>query len=886
MGLWNSKQKKSVQAVAKPQQNVKAKPIPEPDMSKLIPEWLNKSQFEELIAANVPQFSKIVDFRVRPAMAPGENYATLMLRISVDVELTDKSTKELSYMIKVPHQSSQMDNLLALANFFTTENSTYADILPKLEGLYKSKGMDITFAPKAFKLDSNKVPAAANTVLMNDLSQQGYKNINRLNCLDFEQAKFALKKLAQYHAASAMMVQVYGPFPDLFLYGMMGNNKELIKGFLEQMLGPFRTAFLANLHRFKNGEKFRSKLEAALAQLTSHFVDLGEIDYSEFNVLNHGDCWMNNLLFKHDSNGKLEDMVFVDFQNPKFGTPIMDLLYFIITSVHIDYKLDQFDFFIRHYHDELTKHLNFLGFTGYQPSLRELHGNVIKYSGFLLYPAVTVLPLVLLDSNDAATFDNFMGESEAGNNFKNLLYANKRYQEYIEKILPWMENRGFLDISVSSPTVTPQELQAPEAGKAAETSAKDPQQILDWLHVNDFTEIISSAETNFEKILSGSWQLATNPGDNYASKLLKIDIQVQLKDKTTKTFSYIVKINVTYEGADFSAFNLFPKEIEMYSTFVPAFEKLYKDSGVPVTFSAKSYRLKKDVSEEYLIMENLQSSGFKMCDRLKGLDMEHSKASLKKLAQWHAASLKYKELNGPYPQKYNETIFTEKTAGFFKSMFEMSNKQYLEAISKFDGADEYSDKMTSIVKLHIDKVLENAKINEDEFNVLNHGDAWINNIMFQYDSEGQLKDTFLLDHQVTKYGNPAQDLYYFIISSTQLDIKVDQFDYLIKWYHENLVEHTTLLKYSGYVPNLKELHIILLKHPVYACGTVVSTLTICLNKTDENFSAEHFMRNDEVAEATRNALYNNERYKANVEKILPWLNKRGLLDAFIQYKAQ
>jgi len=56
------------------------------------PEWLNQTQFEELLAAHVDQFSKIVGFQVKPAMAPGENYATLMLRISIDVELTGRSS--------------------------------------------------------------------------------------------------------------------------------------------------------------------------------------------------------------------------------------------------------------------------------------------------------------------------------------------------------------------------------------------------------------------------------------------------------------------------------------------------------------------------------------------------------------------------------------------------------------------------------------------------------------------------------------------------------------------------------------------------------------------------------------------------------------------------
>ncbi|KAH8355522.1 hypothetical protein KR200_001116 [Drosophila serrata] len=872
MGLWNSKKKSEEEVKVEASEPEKQPEVPEIDQSHLIPKWLNETQFEELLAANVAQFSKIVGFRMKPAMAPGENYATLMLRISIDVELTDKSTKLVSFMMKIPHDTQQMQQMLQMANFFVSENLAYIDVLPKMEELYKAKGLDIRFAPRAYKLDAEKEPKLANTVLMNDLGRDGYKNFNRLNCLNLEQSKFALKKLAQYHAAGAMMVQVHGPYPDVFVYGSMGTNVDLILQFLEGMIGSFRTAFLANLKNFKDGESYREKLEKSLGALSTAFIQVGTVDPTEFNVLNHGDCWMNNLLFKVGSNGELEDMVFVDFQNPKYGAPTMDLLYFIITSVNIDYKLEYFDYFVRHYHEQLTQHLDLLGYTGRQPSLRELHIGVIKNGGWALFPSIAVLPVVLLDSTEAATFENFMSENEAGTNFKNLLYSNKRYQRYINRILPWLNNRGFLE-----PQTAPQPM-LESSPKPAQI--ENPDQILDWLNVNDFKDIISQAEPDFEKIIKGTWKSATKPGDNYASSLLQVDIEAQLKDGNIKTFSYILKVQTSNNTINFSDFNLFPKEIEMYGKYVPAFEQLYKDAGSPITFSAKSFRLSKEVSAEYLIMANLQTEGFKMCDRMKGMDMEHSKCTLKKLAQWHAASLKYKELNGPYPPKYDNGIFTEKTANVFKSMFIQTRSAFLAELAKFDGADEYLHKLPPLMDAHVDKIIEDAKINDAEFNVLNHGDAWLNNIMFQYDADGRVKETFLLDHQVTKYGNPAQDLYYFIMSSTNLDIKIDQFDYLIRWYHENLETHTKLLKYNGFVPSLKELHVILLEHPIYAAGTVLSTLTICLNKAEENFSTDAFLKEDAEGEAIRAALFNNERYRAHVERIMPWLNKRGLLDGF------
>ncbi|XP_017083938.2 uncharacterized protein LOC108116513 [Drosophila eugracilis] len=891
MGLRNSKSKKSYEVATTGSQNQKkasikssrstdakiegssthAEPLnPKPviEESNLGPEWLNETQFEELLAANVAQFSKIVGFRVKPAMAPGENYATLMLRISIDVELTDKSTKLVSFMMKVPHKTPQMEQMLAMANFFNSENAAYTEILPKLEELYKAKGLDIIFAPKAFKLDSKKEPNLANTVLMNDLGQDGFKNLNRLECLNLEQTKFALTKLAQFHAASAMNVQVNGPYSDLFVNGAFGGNKEVLMAFYEGMISSFRTAFMANLKSFKNGEDFREKLDTAFKQIFLDFEHLMKVEPNDFNVLNHGDCWMNNMLFKVDSKGDVEDMVFVDFQNPKYGPPTQDLFYMIITSVHIDYKLDYFDLFIRHYHEQLTKHLNLLGFSGKQLTLRELHILMYKHGSWALFPSISVLPVVLLDPDETATFDNFLGDSEAGAKFKNLLFTNKRYHGYIERILPWLDNKGFLEAyNHLIPPETPSS-ELPE----------NPNQILSWLNINDFEDVISSSNPEFEKILGGSWTSATKPGDNFASKLLKVDIQAQLKDNSAKTFSYILKVQPKSTTDNFTDVNMFPKEMEMYRVYVPAFEKLYKDAGLPITFSAKSFVFNKPVTEEYLLMENLQTKGFKMADRMKGLDMEHTKSSLKKLAQWHAASIKYKELNGPYSLLYKDGIYIEQTRDMFHNMFTTAKHSYIQIFGKFEGAEEYVPKLPWILDNHVDQIIEDAEINEKEFNVLNHGDAWINNIMFQYDSEGHLKETFLLDHQNAKYGNPAQDLYYFLMSSAELDIKVDQFDYLIRWYHENLVEHTKLLKYNGFVPSLNELHSILIDHPAFAVGTVISTLTVCLNQADEGFNPEMFFIETPESEAFRLQLLGNERYKAHIEKIMPWLNRRGLLD--------
>jgi len=93
----------------------------------------------------------------------------------------------------------------------------------------------------------------------------------------------------------------------------------------------------------------------------------------------------------------------------------------------------------------------------------------------------------------------------------------------------------------------------------------------------------------------------------------------------------------------------------------------------------------------------------------------------------------------------------------------------------------------------------------DEFNALNHGDGWSNNIMFQYNDKNEILNTYFVDLQIPKWGTVAQDLYYFLISSTSLDIKTLKFDYFIWFYHSELVKHLKILNYSKTFPTLRSI---------------------------------------------------------------------------------
>lgn len=51
------------------------------------PEWVNAKLFEQLLKNTVKDFQNIRSFKAMPGTKPGDNYATIMLRIELEVQL-------------------------------------------------------------------------------------------------------------------------------------------------------------------------------------------------------------------------------------------------------------------------------------------------------------------------------------------------------------------------------------------------------------------------------------------------------------------------------------------------------------------------------------------------------------------------------------------------------------------------------------------------------------------------------------------------------------------------------------------------------------------------------------------------------------------------------
>ncbi|BFF89748.1 uncharacterized protein DMAD_08427 [Drosophila madeirensis] len=399
-----------------------------------LPEWLSKITLEKAVRAQIGDFEKIISVKPEQDSSAGENYSSLFLRLLVDVELFDHTTKSLSFVLKAQPSNEVMAAILGRLKLFHKEELMYHSIIPKYEQLYADVGKTIQFAPKAFKVDRD---LGVDYILLEDLQKKNFKNANRLAGLDLIHMQRVLEKLAAFHAASACYVEKHGFFGEEFTVGVFSEaNRQLLQEFNAS------GAFLSQLKKWKNAAKIYEKLADSDNYLVDRLLEDQQFNAREFNVLNHGDCWANNVMFQHDAFGTIKETLFVDFQVGKYGSPANDLYYLILSSAAPELKTAKFDYLVRFYFDNLIENLKLLKYHRPLPKLKNLHAALFR-NGLAAYMVVSkVLPVVMLDKTNNANLESCMNDESK---MKVAMFTNPKYVQVMSEVLPWLDNRGLLD---------------------------------------------------------------------------------------------------------------------------------------------------------------------------------------------------------------------------------------------------------------------------------------------------------------------------------------------------------------------------------------------------------------------------------------------------------
>ncbi|XP_023036270.1 uncharacterized protein LOC111519459 [Drosophila willistoni] len=357
-----------------------------------IPDWVNQGLFLGLIKEHYSNFCSIEKFIINPAVACGENFLSIVLRIQVSIQMKDETIEDVNYVLKIPLDYGYDEDYNH--QLFVTELNVYDHLLPELESIYaKNNSFSIKLKPRHFKFTDKAIMPKCDYLLMEDLVANGYKNMDRTVGLDQRQMEAVLRKLAQWHAASVVRVSQIGHYED-----SNNDDKESVESEPDDSFQKNCVAFLDCLPLYDLDPPEEILITNYVNDIFKNWPTIPD----EILVLNHGDLWCNNIMFKvKEESNEILDVCFVDYQMTHYGTPANDLFCLLMTSPQLGIKLSKFDYFVELYHQELTKHLVSLHYNENIPTLQQLHEILFQYSSYAFSSLVKFIYLMVNNSDDS-----------------------------------------------------------------------------------------------------------------------------------------------------------------------------------------------------------------------------------------------------------------------------------------------------------------------------------------------------------------------------------------------------------------------------------------------------------------------------------------------------
>ncbi|XP_065163556.1 uncharacterized protein [Atheta coriaria] len=291
------------------------------------------------------------DMEISLGAEKGDGYLSFLTRVDV----TTEDGKELHVVIKCAPRSEAVRKFVPIHDAYMREIHIYEVIMPEFERFQREHGVPHPFnnIPKCLKTQSTE---GKELLVLENIRTKGFQLWNRMKPMDLQHIELVFKTYGKLHAISYAMQQqepeVYDKFTD-----------NLFEIFSPDKFDPGMAAMIQLLST-KLQETFENDAEhTEIYEKLTRFKDGGLMEFwksigtnlGNHPVLRHGDCWVNNMMFKYedaDDATKPTDICLLDFQLARTGSPVLDLSYFLYVSAP-KHLLDKLDDLLIIYYDSL-----------------------------------------------------------------------------------------------------------------------------------------------------------------------------------------------------------------------------------------------------------------------------------------------------------------------------------------------------------------------------------------------------------------------------------------------------------------------------------------------------------------------------------------------------
>ncbi|KAL7648270.1 UNVERIFIED_CONTAM: hypothetical protein RMT77_000176 [Armadillidium vulgare] len=284
----------------------------------------------------------------------GDGYMSVIVNILIKysengIELEESYIAKLN-PLRPPSSMSDITN-----DLFARETVIFSKVIEGMNKHLSTLGLPPIKTPKFYAASFEKGREA---FLTENLRKQGFVLHDRRKGQDFNHASLVMGELGRFHASSLLLEDSIAPKTfeetfDNFKESWLDINNLGLNAFIDILKSQVQSS-IKYLKDYPKYDKCVKWFQANFDSMGQLFLD-GIISTKPFEVITHGDCWTNNMLFKYNSQNKPEDVRFVDLQCSRKASPASDIAYFIFTSLNGEIRASYMKELLLSYYQSFTR---------------------------------------------------------------------------------------------------------------------------------------------------------------------------------------------------------------------------------------------------------------------------------------------------------------------------------------------------------------------------------------------------------------------------------------------------------------------------------------------------------------------------------------------------
>lgn len=347
-----------------------------------------------------------------------DGFQSLILKFVIS-GMRNKRNDKLSLICKVPSSNVTRRREFHSDIAFDQELYFYENVFPYFASFQRERGVndddDGFFAfPKCYGTIRDKKLLGDHAVVMENLQEKGFTMWNKSNDIDFGHTALVMKELGKLHAVS---FAIRDQEPEMFKKFMQRTSN--FHGEIDKSPAAQRIQKCHYDRAIRSLDPNETVLIERMENLKSTYGDLLKATTSNttcepFGVLVHGDCWINNILFRYDDGPSTPSkLCLIDWQLSQFGSPALDISSFLFCTLSPKLRNDHFDDFINCYYKAFQRTLTKLGSDAQKLfTYDNLQDQLRRFSIYAMYVAPIIIGIVTSDQNNVPDVDEVVRRIE------------------------------------------------------------------------------------------------------------------------------------------------------------------------------------------------------------------------------------------------------------------------------------------------------------------------------------------------------------------------------------------------------------------------------------------------------------------------------------------